>query len=299
MGAVRTAYVQVLGVACAQLEVAPPKTGPHWHTPLAEIYRVEAQLRERGPGRPAGEPGPDPGSLTFPPPGQRCGPAAASNFDIPLFSDARGEGGQGVMRILVAAVAAVLAVTGCASATGNAGPGSTGAGRRCRYQPGDRRRSGSGPAGPSTSPSMKPVVAQCPVQLDEGQANNRKGARPVPGQIQVDWVLRCSVAPRAGGTRYLQVERSDSDPSALLAALRAPDEPRSKGACPAIAMVVPYFALIERDGTTLVPRLPDDRLPAAAGRGGAGAQRPAVHRDQPAPDALRRCPARPTASRCA
>jgi hypothetical protein len=48
MGAVRTAYVQVLGVACAQLEVAPPKNGPHWHTPLAEIYRVEAQLRERG-----------------------------------------------------------------------------------------------------------------------------------------------------------------------------------------------------------------------------------------------------------
>jgi len=48
MGAVRTAYVQVLGVACAQLDVEPPKNGPHWHTPLAEIYRVEAQLRERG-----------------------------------------------------------------------------------------------------------------------------------------------------------------------------------------------------------------------------------------------------------
>lgn len=48
MGAVRTAYVQVLGVACAQLEVTPPRNGPHWHTPLAEIYRVEAQLRERG-----------------------------------------------------------------------------------------------------------------------------------------------------------------------------------------------------------------------------------------------------------
>jgi hypothetical protein len=48
MGAVRTAYVQVLTLACQRLEVAPPKTGPHWHTPLAEIYRVEAQLRERG-----------------------------------------------------------------------------------------------------------------------------------------------------------------------------------------------------------------------------------------------------------
>ena len=48
MGAVRTAYVQVLADACHQLEVQPPRSAPHWHTPLAEIYRVEAQLRERG-----------------------------------------------------------------------------------------------------------------------------------------------------------------------------------------------------------------------------------------------------------
>lgn len=48
MGAVRTAYVQVLGVACHQLEVPPPRCGSHWQPPLAEIYRVEAQLRERG-----------------------------------------------------------------------------------------------------------------------------------------------------------------------------------------------------------------------------------------------------------
>ncbi len=48
MGAVRTAYVQVLVVACHQLEVPPPRSDSHWHTPLAEIYRVEAQLRERG-----------------------------------------------------------------------------------------------------------------------------------------------------------------------------------------------------------------------------------------------------------
>jgi hypothetical protein len=48
MGAVRTAYVQVLAEACQRLDVSPPRNGPHWHTPLAEIYRVEAQLRERG-----------------------------------------------------------------------------------------------------------------------------------------------------------------------------------------------------------------------------------------------------------
>ena len=48
MGAVRIAYLQVLADACHRLEVPPPRNGPHWHTPLAEIYRVEAQLRERG-----------------------------------------------------------------------------------------------------------------------------------------------------------------------------------------------------------------------------------------------------------
>jgi hypothetical protein len=48
MGAVRTAYLQVLTDACQRLDVQPPRSGPHWHTPLAEIYRVEAQLRERG-----------------------------------------------------------------------------------------------------------------------------------------------------------------------------------------------------------------------------------------------------------
>jgi len=48
MGAVRLAYVEVLEVACRQLDVLPPRSGPEWQTSLAEIYRVEAQLRERG-----------------------------------------------------------------------------------------------------------------------------------------------------------------------------------------------------------------------------------------------------------
>lgn len=147
-------------------------------------------------------------------------------------------------------LATALAVSGCASATDNVAPGGS------SQAAGGGAGTGPATGRPSTSPSMRPIVDRCPVQLDEGQVF-RKGAKPVPGQIQVDWVLRCSVAPRAGGTRYLQVERSDSDPAALLAALRAPDEPLSKGACPAIAMVVPYFALIEADGATLLPRLPE------------------------------------------
>lgn len=170
------------------------------------------------------------------------------------------------MRWLAATIlATTLAVTGCASATGSAGPGPAGGSAGSPAAPGGSASTGQAGGRPSSSPSIAPVVDRCPVQLDEGQAN-RKGAVPVPADITVDWVLRCSVAPRSGGFRYLQVERSDGDPAALLAALRAPDEPLSKGACPSIAMVVPYFALIEPDGTTLVPRLPITgcRLPQPA-----------------------------------
>jgi hypothetical protein len=158
-----------------------------------------------------------------------------------------------------------LTVAGCASASGNSGSNPAAGSSVSSQAPGGGASSGPAGGQPSFSPSSSPIVAQCPVQLDEGQAN-RKGSKPVPGDLQVDWVLRCSVAPRAGGTRYLQVERSDSDPAVLLAALRAPDEARSSGACPAIAMVVPYFALVEPDGSTLVPRLPVNgcRQPQAA-----------------------------------
>lgn len=56
MGALRRAYVEVLCTACRQLDVRPPQQFGQLETPLAEIYRVEAELRARGldvrPGRP-------------------------------------------------------------------------------------------------------------------------------------------------------------------------------------------------------------------------------------------------------
>jgi hypothetical protein len=42
----RGAYVDVLSVACERLEVSPPPGGER--APLAEIYRAEAALRQRG-----------------------------------------------------------------------------------------------------------------------------------------------------------------------------------------------------------------------------------------------------------
>lgn len=42
--ALRGAYLDALSAACQRLDVAPPGDG----APLAEIYRVEAALRQRG-----------------------------------------------------------------------------------------------------------------------------------------------------------------------------------------------------------------------------------------------------------
>jgi hypothetical protein len=56
MAALRRAYVEVLCTACRQLDVPPPRQSGQVETPLAEIYRVESELRARGldvrPGRP-------------------------------------------------------------------------------------------------------------------------------------------------------------------------------------------------------------------------------------------------------
>jgi len=60
--ALRGAYLDALGAACRRLEVSPPAGGDH--APLAEIYRVEAELRRGGvdvrPGAPH-RPRPDAG----------------------------------------------------------------------------------------------------------------------------------------------------------------------------------------------------------------------------------------------
>jgi hypothetical protein len=57
--ALRAAYIDVLATACARLEISPPggvratasapaPSGPRAQVPQAEIYRVEAALRQHG-----------------------------------------------------------------------------------------------------------------------------------------------------------------------------------------------------------------------------------------------------------
>ena len=153
------------------------------------------------------------------------------------------------MRLLAMAVLTAVAVTGCASAQSSAHGGSgasTSTASASTTGPTTGGASGTGSSLPSATPSASdsgsPVDARCPAQLDEGQYNGRQ-AKPVSGDVTVDWVLRCRVAPQPDGSRFLLTERSTSDPTALLAALRSSDEPRSSGACPMIRVVVPKIPL--------------------------------------------------------
>jgi hypothetical protein len=140
--------------------------------------------------------------------------------------------------------------TGSPAGSGSAGSGSAGSGSA-------GSDTGAGSSRPAASSTPSAVDSRCPADLTESGQHNNSQAQPVPSGIEVDWVLRCTVTGLHGDhSRGLLIERSDSDPAALLAALRAPDEPRSGGECPAIAMVVPYFALVRPDGKPFVARMP-------------------------------------------
>jgi hypothetical protein len=178
------------------------------------------------------------------------------------------------MRLLAVTIAAGLAVSACASPPSATGSGAEPSGRGGSVAPsgspgsvgpggGNDGTEGSGWVSYLPLPDSKPTAAptpvdtRCPAGLTQSGQFTNSQAKPVPSGIEVDWVLRCTVTdPHGDHSRSLVIERSDTDPSALLAALRAPDEPRNDGPCPAIAMVVPYFALVPRDGKPLVARMP-------------------------------------------
>jgi hypothetical protein len=154
------------------------------------------------------------------------------------------------MRMLAMTVLTALAVTGCASTHSVSSGSGTGIATVSA--------TASGPSAGATGstapgPTSVPVDGLCPTPLNPGLANGRKA---LPGSIDVEWVLRCRVAPEVGGGRYLFIERSDSDPAALLAALRAPDQPRSNGVCTMLRVLVPYFALVQRNGQVFAPKMP-------------------------------------------
>lgn len=158
------------------------------------------------------------------------------------------------MRLYAAGLILALAVTGCASgAQGKAAGGSNPTGTTSGPAMGG---TASQPGTPILSPPSSPPVTSvnCPTDLNFDEPNG-PSAQALPSKITVSWVLRCSVVSK-GAKRILNVERSDSDAANLVAALRVPSGQKIKGVCPMYRAAVPYFALVQPDGTALAPKVP-------------------------------------------
>jgi hypothetical protein len=114
--------------------------------------------------------------------------------------------------------------------------------------------SSSAPADQLSPSQLAAIAATCPSDQDFPQANGPT-ARAVPATLQVSWVLRCTISAK-GGSRLLVAEHSVGDTAPLLRALKAPSGLRIKTVCPMLRQLVPYFALVEPDGTVFVPKVP-------------------------------------------
>lgn len=194
-------------------------------------------------------------------------------------------------RVIVAATAAmIIAVAGCAS-TSNA---HNGAGTAPSTSPaGVASITGTPPAssvgsavpGPSIGPTgpaataardtppraAKQAVARvggqavtCPTEPLVGGGADRS---PLPPGFSVKTVVRCEtvlrVYPGLGEWSVQLAEVADAPPAGLTrlaTELRKPSEPMPSGViCPAIAMVLPWFAVIDDHGTVVHPTLPTDK----------------------------------------
>jgi len=115
--------------------------------------------------------------------------------------------------------------------------------------------SGSSAPADQLSPSqLAAIAATCPSDQNFPQANGPT-ARPVPATLQASWVLRCTISAK-GGSRLLVAEHSVGDTAPLLRALKRPSGLQIKTVCPMLRMLIPYFALVEPDGTVFVPKVP-------------------------------------------
>ena len=112
----------------------------------------------------------------------------------------------------------------------------------------------SAPADQLSASQLAAIAASCPSDQNYPQANGPT-ARPVPATLQASWVLRCTISTK-GGSRLLIAERSVGDTAPLLRALKRPSGLQIKTVCPMLRMLIPYFALVEPDGTLFVPKVP-------------------------------------------
>jgi hypothetical protein len=117
-----------------------------------------------------------------------------------------------------------------------------------------------GPGAPSGSTKPVTVTPSCPAALTQSGRPAEPAGGPIPADVTIAWVLRCRTdvqsVPGKGNWQVRVTERADGPATKLRTALNRPSEPRTKGPCPAIAMIVPYFVLVDSAGKGYLPALP-------------------------------------------
>lgn len=167
------------------------------------------------------------------------------------------------MRVCAASAVVVLSglvLVGCASGQSTGGSVPSGAGpvaSKTTTGPGMGGTASGGVPSPAATSSagVAAIAATCP-SVQSFAVLNGPSARPVPADIKVAWVLRCSIVSKGAGPRLLVAERSVTDPAALVAALKVSSVPRAKVVCPMLRVLIPYFALVQNDGQVFVPAVP-------------------------------------------
>ena len=134
----------------------------------------------------------------------------------------------------------------------------------------------TGPAATAARDTAPPVGKQAVAHLDgqliscptdpftTGSGTDRT---PLPAGFTIKTVIRCETVlrtyPDLGEWSVQLAEVADSPPTGvadLATALRKPSEPTPSGiACPAIAMVMPWFAVVDDHGKVVRPTLPTDK----------------------------------------
>ena len=155
-----------------------------------------------------------------------------------------------------AAAVAVLAAGVLAAGCGSAHAGGTSGGTA--GQP------SSGAAAPSAKATPVPTVSGGPVVAGEPACAGWPSSAPtgaLPASFVPVSVERCVNGAQTitgkGLWTTATLQRSDSDLTALLGALRRPAGTRKPGTvCPALAIIPPQVVLISATGQKLIPRLP-------------------------------------------
>jgi len=123
------------------------------------------------------------------------------------------------------------------------------------------------PAPPSGHPTIEPAWTSCAAEAPAGAGPALPGRDDIAGLPRLDDSFRpvaailCTSAPLRrpdGGADLTATESRADDVTALVTALRLPDEPLTGGACTMELYLPPFFVLLDAQGRWVRPGVPGD-----------------------------------------